>query len=346
MTSFVTDKIPPAPHGKVDGQKFWAVVIGINGYKTSPLRGCVSDAEMVTRYLINDLHVPENHIQLLLSTDTKEYTVPGNNQPTRANIVKAILGLSTNTEIQRGDNIIIYFAGHGTAYKCAEYPQYENDGIAAALGNVDALCPIDRGPEPTTSAKTPDTNVDDVNSSITSDPQVPDICDREINTILTEIARTKGDHITFIVDCCHSSSIGRAPQEGLRLIAPLPSSSIPDMFSAADETLKHIAGYQSISEARWRANMDSHVILAACKEYEHAREVEVEGDSKFNGVFTKALISALKSADLNDKSMTYYDLIATLPKNDTQHPVIAGKHMKSRLWFQDCDNNNTKASSD
>ena len=82
--------------------------------------------------------------------------------------------------------------------------------------------------------------------------------------------------------------------------------------------------------------MDSHVVLAACKDYEYAREVYGEGDSKFNGVFTRALIAAFKSADLNDKSMTYYKLIADLPlpKNPTQYPVIAGKHKHSRLWFQ------------
>ncbi len=32
----------------------------------------------MTKYLINDLRVPENHIQHLLSTDIKECTVPGN----------------------------------------------------------------------------------------------------------------------------------------------------------------------------------------------------------------------------------------------------------------------------
>ncbi len=78
--------------------------------------------------------------------------------------------------------------------------------------------------------------------------------------------------------------------------------------------------------------MDSHVVLAACTEYEYAKEVE--GDSRFNGVFTQALISALKLADLNDESMTYYKLIKALLQSATHHPVIAEKHMKSRLWFQ------------
>ncbi|KAK0493114.1 hypothetical protein EDD18DRAFT_1010255, partial [Armillaria luteobubalina] len=96
-------------------------------------------------------------------------------KPTHANIVNAILGLSTNSDIQHGDNIIIYFAGHGTRYK--------------------SLCPMDRASPKST------------NSANVSEHPVPDISNREINTILTEIACKKGDHITL--DCCHSASATR-----------------------------------------------------------------------------------------------------------------------------------------
>ncbi|KAK0214694.1 hypothetical protein EDD85DRAFT_782746, partial [Armillaria nabsnona] len=237
--------------------RFWAVIVGIDVYVTSPLRGCVSDAEMMTKYLINDLCVPENHIQHLLSTDIKECT------PTRANIVNTILGISTNPDIQHGDNIIIYFAGYGATYKCADYSQWEV-GTAAALGYIEALCPIDRCLKPTAHTKASDNNVDDAKSLATVDPEVPDISDQEINTILTEIARKKGNHITFILDCCHSANITRVPQMGVCSIVPLPSNSIAAMF-------KHLAKYQSISKASWRANMDSYIVLSACKDYEYAR---------------------------------------------------------------------------
>ncbi len=306
---------------------------------------------MVDKFLKADLKVPENNIQLLLGPDSKECTVPGNkspvspcydfaikltdkriSKPTRDNIVDAILGLSTNPNIQHGDNIIIYFAGHGTTYNCADF--FDKDMPAAKLGKIDALCPIDRGLQRTPSTETADTNDD--KSSVTSDPQVPDISDREFNTILAEIARKKGNHITFILDCCHSAGATRGLENGgpkgglVREISPL--LSISDMFDGADETLKRIAGCQSIQDPRWRSNMDSHVVLAACKDYEKAREGE--GDTKFSGVFTRALISAFKSPDLNDKSMTYYKLLKALPENPAQHPVIAGKHKHSRLWFQ------------
>lgn len=113
----------------------------------------------------------------------------------------------------------------------------------------------------------------------------------------------------------------------------LPSSLIAGMFSAAERTLKHYPGYPPglISKADWRPIMDTHIALVACKDYETVREVpdSSKGDSKFNNVFTQALISAFKSADLNDKPTTYYDLVKVLPQNETQHPVIAGKYMKS-----------------
>ncbi|PBK65533.1 hypothetical protein ARMSODRAFT_872231, partial [Armillaria solidipes] len=142
----------------------------------------VSDAKMVVEYLTSDLHVPGNHIQLLLSTSIEEC-----NRVSSCCDFAAILGLSTNTDIQHGENILIYFAGHGTTYECADYYQKET---AAALGTIEALCPMDRGPKPTATG-------------------IPDISDREINTILAEIAKKKGNHTTFILDCCHSFSITR-----------------------------------------------------------------------------------------------------------------------------------------
>lgn len=40
-----------APHD-LDGCRFWAVLIGIDGYSTNPLRGCVSDALEMNDYLM------------------------------------------------------------------------------------------------------------------------------------------------------------------------------------------------------------------------------------------------------------------------------------------------------
>ncbi len=315
---------------------------------SSPLRGCVNDANRMAEYLTEDLGVSEDHIQRLLSTSSPPHVLHSSNgtlistisdgvqrllnwsgmtnspimdseakitnseciEPTRANIINSLLRLSTDTRIEEGDNILIYFSGHGSKYFCSEYTPY--GAAISGTGAIEALCPIDRN---------------DINGST-----VPDISDREINTILSEISRTKGHNITFILDCCHSSGLTRAVQgkEGVRAIMPLPSGSIQDMFNAADKNLGDLPGYESVSRADWDPNMDSHVVLAACKEYEFAREVKGKGG--YSGVFTQALISALKSADY--KSMDYIGLLQALPRNTDQTPVVAGTHKDAKLWYQ------------
>ncbi|KAK0227274.1 peptidase C14, caspase domain-containing protein [Armillaria nabsnona] len=335
---------------RVDGNHFWAVLIGIDGYSSSPLRGCVADVEKMKEFLTADLGVPEDHIQRLVSTQTspkpisttshlagkfKSYigrlsneTSPSQeqhadhaaNSPTRANIIETLLNLSVNDRIQDGDNIIIYFSGHGSSYRCSDY--YKK-GSVESKGRIEALCPVDRAPG---------------NSFRDS---VPDISDREFNTILTEISRTKGHHITCILDCCYSSSITRDPNDqtctrGVRRTKPLPPVSITDMFNAAHRRLKGLKSYRHIRDGDWSPDMTSHVVLAACQETEHAQEDE--GENGYNGIFTRALIEALKSDSLSAGS-TYQDLIDKVDIDPrrlmVQKPIAAGS-TNERLWYQDC----------
>ncbi|KAK0227235.1 peptidase C14, caspase domain-containing protein, partial [Armillaria nabsnona] len=217
---------------QVDASRFWAVLIGIDTYPSSPLRGCVNDANKIAQYLMEDLGVAEDHIQRLLSANTPLHMPHTSNtfigtinngvqrlfdwssmttshidcmSPTRANIIASLLRLSTDSRIKEGDNILIHFSGHGSKYFCSDYPPYK--ATSAGTGTIEVLCPIDR---------------DEGHGGM-----VPDISDREINVILSEISRTKGHRITLILDCCHSSGLTRVAQgeEGVRAIRPLPSSS-------------------------------------------------------------------------------------------------------------------------
>ncbi|KAK0429625.1 hypothetical protein EV421DRAFT_1682310, partial [Armillaria borealis] len=141
-----------------------------------PLHGCVPDARLMEKYLTKDLGVPSNRIQLLLGS--KEHTsLEDPIYPSHAHIVAGLLGLITNPEIAYGDNIIIYYSGHGSYYP----PHMEEDGHN---DYTETLCPIDRD--------TLDGN----------GVPIPDISDRELNTILTLISRAKGHRITLILDCC------------------------------------------------------------------------------------------------------------------------------------------------
>ncbi|PBK90832.1 hypothetical protein ARMGADRAFT_877939, partial [Armillaria gallica] len=112
--------------------------------------------------------------------------------PSRANIISLLHSLTTNPNIEHGDPIIIFFAGHGSRYLLSDHDDnQEHDDDECPPKFVEAFCPMDR---------------DTLDSS---GVPIPNITDRELNTILSQISRTKGPRITFIVDCCHAGGVTR-----------------------------------------------------------------------------------------------------------------------------------------
>lgn len=252
---------------------------------------------------------------------------------TRTNIVDTLLGLSTNPQIQHGDNIVIYFSGHGTFYQCKSHPEYKGD-FAARVGSIEALCPMDRNPRPAPG--------DAVK------PITPDISDREVSTILTEVCRTKGHHITVILDCCFASGATRDPLKGEGLGVPRMAEEldrsdtlIAGMFAAAERRLGELKTddgslrYGSISAGDWSADEGTHVALAACNAYELAVEVKGAGEATHYGVFTEALLHKLKEVGNSPGRLpTYLELIGDLPEIGAhQNPMVVGTHMNDRLWY-------------
>ncbi|KAK0243567.1 caspase domain-containing protein [Armillaria nabsnona] len=303
---------------RISACRLYAVLIGIDAYKSYPLRGCVSDALAMRQYLTDDLHVPKERIQCLLG--------PGGNShvdssiPSRRNIISALLDLARNSQIEADDCIIIYFSGHGTSYQCARCHESILTGekperaCLKSLCPIEALCPIDR------------------EALDTDDTPVPDISDREFNSIIAQISRAKGNRITVILDCCHSANLNRSfPEEGARAIPPLPRASFDKMLLVADQNMQQFPHYLSIIDEDWFPNMDSHVILAPCREYQLTNERR--GTSGFHGVFTQCLLDTLRSGRMG-KDATYTDLIDDLPWSDFQTPVVAGKRKNTRLWYQ------------
>ncbi len=116
------------------------------------------------RFLIEDLGIPKRRIQSLLGSKMQVAPIDPS-IPTCANIIQTLTSLIDNPEIEHGDNIVIYFSGHGSVYSCKEY-------CGKGAGTVEVLCPIDRTEE--------------------DDSPIPDISDREINIILRQIAHAKG----------------------------------------------------------------------------------------------------------------------------------------------------------
>ncbi|KAK0505504.1 hypothetical protein EDD18DRAFT_1049613, partial [Armillaria luteobubalina] len=155
--------------------RFWAVLIGIDECASYLLRGCVSDVQLMEKYLTEDLGIPSNRIQLLLRS--KEHLSPQDPiYPSRVHIVNTLLSLIKNSKIAHGDNIIVYYSGPGSYY-------LYNTGEDDEPEYIETLCPIDR-----------DTPGED-------GKPVPDISDRELNMILSLISHAKGHCITVILDC-------------------------------------------------------------------------------------------------------------------------------------------------
>ncbi|KAK0492392.1 caspase domain-containing protein, partial [Armillaria luteobubalina] len=203
--------------------RFWAVLIGINEYVSYLLHGSVPDIQLMEKYLTEGLGVPRNHIQLLVRSN--EHLSPQDSKnPSHARIVATLLSLITNSEITYGDNIIIYYSGHGSSYPL----DTEEDG---QTDYIQALCPIDRD--------TPGEN----------GKPVPDISDREFNTILSLISRAKGHHITVILDCCYSGGVSRnIPELGARTSPPMKRATPQEILIAGEKNLVRYPDYRSILE--------------------------------------------------------------------------------------------------
>ncbi|SJL10596.1 uncharacterized protein ARMOST_13984 [Armillaria ostoyae] len=307
-----------------DPSRVYAVLIGIDGYSTYPLRGCVADALAMKKYLVEYLHVPNERIQNLLgpahygdtSTDVSSLS------PSRANILSVLLSLITNPNIKYGDPIIIFFAGHGSRYLLSSQDGPDDDKARGDNGCppkfVEAFCPMDR------------------DSHDSSGVPVPDISDRELNTILSQIFSEKGSRITCILDCCHAGSITRALNPNVRTSAALKDTSLQEMLFTAEQNLKDLPGYRSVLAKDWYPDMNSHVVLAACKKSELAKTERImkeDGTMERRGVFTGRLIDTLKSDGWREEA-TYEDLIEAMAPIDSQTPCVAGERKNKCLWYQ------------
>ncbi|KAF8752567.1 Caspase domain [Rhizoctonia solani] len=271
-----------------------ALVIGINKYKENVhLVGAVPDALAFKSYLTDDLRVPEEQITLLVDE-----------QATRANIIEALQNIGRpDNGISRDDPIVIYYAGHG--------------------GQVD--------PPPDKTANTlPVQCIIPQDTSKESDA-VP-IPDFTIGALVHCIAQEKGNNITVIFDCCHSTVGSRNIPENVRFVdkadlPKLPSSLDEDIIQATSSDFQDVLNLPS-PEILF-GDQDSHVTLAACGYGEAAFEDTVEK----RGYFSSALLKLLRSVQID--SLSYRRCIQRLPQlltRQPQNPVCEGKHA-DRMFF-------------
>ncbi|KAK0241851.1 caspase domain-containing protein [Armillaria nabsnona] len=282
------------------GQMF-ALIVGIDKYKSGSiwdLDSCVSDARRMNRWLMGDLRVPKENIRLLLDTEA-----------TKAGIETAFLShLVNNPSIQRGDAILIYFAGHGSVMPS---PPDWYSGILSSRKvhmppKVQVLCPYDhdtKGPE----------------------GRIAGLSDRSLKALIRDVSQAKGDNITLIVDSSFTPPLNIRDRRHIRWTST--HKATPDDLRASLWQSAH--GHRHETSGFHDAQTSTHTLVTACGPDQRA----VEG--KHGGRFTSAFLEAVKGISLHRTSYDHLvDRILTQAGEDLkdQHPICIGPD-KTRFIF-------------
>ncbi len=237
-----------------------ALLVGIDDYPSPipKLRGCVNDIDAFASYL-SERVASDKGVALKMKTLK-------NGDATRQAVIDAFrdhLG-----KAKKGDVALFYYSGHGSQQQAPEeFWMIEPDHLDETLVLFDSRT-----------------------------PQSWDLADKEIAKLIGDVA-AEGPHVAVIFDCCHSGSatreiettVRRAPTDLRRRPA---ESFIVSLTEAEAASASRSANQKNAS--RYAAPAGRHVLFAACRDDEEAKEYP--GDGKQRGAFSFFLGDALKKA--------------------------------------------------
>ncbi|WZO96075.1 caspase family protein [Isosphaeraceae bacterium EP7] len=173
---------------------------------------------------------------------------------------------------KKGDIALFYYSGHGSREQAPEeFWKIEPDHMDETIVLFDSR-----------------------------DPDKYDLADKELARLIEEVA-DNGPHVAVILDCCHSGS-GTRDLGTVARLAPTDRRPRPiSTFLAGAGESKTIKG----GDSGWGVSGGRHVLLAACRSDELAKECS--GNGKHRGAFSFSLCEALKSAA---GTPTYRDLFS------------------------------------
>ncbi|KAF8869466.1 caspase domain-containing protein [Gymnopilus junonius] len=275
----------PKPH-------LFALIIAINNYKEGyfrPLRGAEADALSFKDYLETYLQVPREQITVVLGKDA-----------TRYNIIRAFKKLETNSRIQPGNPVVIFYAGHG-----GEARAHESWEAGGSENKIQMLIPYD-------CSKTPGR-------------QVPPIPDRTIGALIDRIAKAKGDNISVFFDCCNSASGTRSSGDSDIRVRSVELDDMAYYNPRVDEDILYDRTRGSRPATQYEhGGLKSHVFIAACGSSELAIE------SNGHGNFSRSLLKLLKTVP--PERLRYCDILDKMDPILNQNPHCEG-YNKQRFLF-------------
>ena len=273
------------------------------------LRGCVCDAQLVEDFLRERLHLKEDRLVKLTSTNvgTSAPPEPPEKRPTYENVIRAFKHLTEKAD--PGDHVYVHYSGHGGRTPTL-LPEVKGEG-----GIDEALVPIDIG-----------------NSTARY------VRDVELAKLLQNMV-TKGLRVTMVLDSCHSGGATRGPDSAIRGVAFIDHTERPS---------ESLVGNREELRSAWEAQVGpnitrsltsalrpaEYVLLAACRPSEVANEYAFDGRQR-NGALTYWLLDTLKQLDPAPTFQMIHDRVVakiheTFP---AQTSVLIGD--PGRVAFQD-----------
>ncbi|MCA0032654.1 caspase family protein [Mesorhizobium sp. B263B2A] len=251
------------------GRTVYAVLVGIDDYPAPVpgLRGCVNDIDAIAALLQNFGQTGAFAIDAQLLK---------NDQATRSNVISGFrdhLGKAGPDDVA-----LFYFSGHGSQENApVEFWNIEPDHLNETLVCFDSRSSGNW-----------------------------DLADKELAVLIAEIAG-RAPHFLCVLDCCHSGSGTRAAlEEGLAIRrAPTDRRERPIAAFLNGSLLTKAGNDKATSDTNWVVMPEGrHVLLAACRSSETAKEVNDDG--RPHGAFTAALLAALRQTR---GSISYRDLM-------------------------------------
>ncbi len=243
----------------------YALLVGINKYVSPRVRNLNGCVADVERF--------ETFLRARVKPeDLAEPLILTDEAATRQGIIK---GFEYFDKAKNGDTTVFYYSGHGG--QDAAPPAFRK--IEPDLKNETLICHDSR-----------------------IDPYTWDLADKELAYLIEAVTKDKPDlHTVVIIDACHSGDITRdQDEEGVRR-------------GPADDRIRPLDSYifetppasSRVGDNWYQPPQGKHILLAACRPEEVARERALGEEHQIQGVFSYYLREALKSSG---PDLTYRDL--------------------------------------
>jgi len=269
----------------------YALLVGIDAYSgvVPPLSGCVNDVTAFGDVLRG--RVAAEELSMVTVTD---------DDATRQSVTREFA--SHLGQAGADDVALFYYSGHG-AYQ--EAPQelwdFEPDHRNETLVLVDSR-----------------------------EPGGWDLADKELAVLIAQVA-ANGCHLLVVLDCCHSGDATRDVMEVTRQAPPdlrhrpiesfLPGTV--EQAAAVASASQHHTVTRDLDQApheRWTPPDGKHVLLAACRSSEKAKEIRTQGQHRgaLSAALEKALVTSEGTPSYRDILLMVTSQVTTTVRD--QHP--------------------------